>query len=87
MTLPSKLNRGRHTYGFFRKMRFLKTVVQNTEEYVDLAVRIATDKALSARLGAESRERAPMLYEDQRAVDQIAAFFEKAVLDSRRQAR
>ena len=38
VTLPSGFNRGRHTYGFFRKMRFNETIVSTPEDYIDLAV-------------------------------------------------
>jgi predicted O-linked N-acetylglucosamine transferase (SPINDLY family) len=79
VTLPSQFNRGRHTYGFFRKMRFVETVVQTPAEYVDLAVRIATDRELRTKLKSEQAIHAHRLYEDQGAVDQIEAFFEQAL--------
>lgn len=80
VTLPAALQRGRHTYGFFRKMRFMDTVVQSPEEYVRLAVRIATDEALRTHLKAMQQERAAALYEDAGAVRQIEDFFERALV-------
>ncbi len=84
VTLPSPMNRGRHTYGFFRKMGFMHTVARDVDHYVDLAVRIANDAAYRAYLKRLQAERAPALYEDQRAVDQIGDFFEQAVLETTR---
>lgn len=80
VTLPAALQRGRHTYGFFRKMRFMDTVVQSAEDYAQLAVRIATDEALRMHLKAMQQERAAALYEDEGAVRQIEDFFEHALV-------
>lgn len=79
VTLPSQFNRGRHTYGFFRKMRFTETVAHTPYDYVDLAVRIATQADFRAHLKAMQAERADSLYEDQAAIDQMGEFFERAV--------
>lgn len=84
VTLPSGLNRGRHTYGFFRKMRFMETIAETPEQYVDLAVSIATDREFRAHIKSVQSTRAEALYEDQGAVDQIGAFFESAVANSSR---
>jgi predicted O-linked N-acetylglucosamine transferase (SPINDLY family) len=79
VTLPSALQRGRHTYGFFRKMRFTETVVQSADEYAALAVRIATDRALAQHLRETQLARAAALYEDAGAVRQLEDFFERAI--------
>lgn len=79
VTLPAAFQRGRHTYGFFRKMRFTDTVVRTAEDYAQLAVRIATDEELRVHLKAEQQKRAAALYEDQGAVRQIEDFFERAL--------
>lgn len=78
VTLPGATMRSRHTYGFFRKMRFTETVVATPDAYVDRAVEIATDAALRDRLKAAQAERAGALYEDRAAVTQIESFFERA---------
>lgn len=83
VTLPAAFQRGRHTYGFFRKMRFTDTVVQSAEDYAQLAVRIATDEALRVHLKAVQQERATALYEDHGAVRQIEDFFEIALAAAR----
>jgi len=79
VTLPSEFNRGRHTYGFFRKMKFMETVAQTPEHYVELAVRIATDAEFRAHLKSLHRTRAEALHEDEHAVEQIGNFFEDAL--------
>jgi len=83
VTLPSGYNRGRHTYGFFRKMRFMETVADTPGQYVDIAVRIATDGAHRARLKSLQSAAAEALYEDPGAVEQLARFFEDALTPQR----
>ena len=79
MTLPSELNRGRHTYGFFRKMRFEATVADSAARYVELAVRIATDTGFRTRLKDDQAHCTAALYEDDSAVEQIGRVFETAL--------
>lgn len=79
VTLPSALHRGRHTYGFFRKMGFTETVAATTHEYVDLAVRIATDNDYRQYVKTKQSEHADALYEDRHAVEQIEQFFVSAL--------
>jgi predicted O-linked N-acetylglucosamine transferase (SPINDLY family) len=79
VTLPGATMRSRHTYGFYRKMRFTETVVATPDEYVERAVAIASDPSLRERLKAQQAERAGALYEDRDAVAQIEAFFARAV--------
>jgi len=84
VTLPSAFNRGRHTYGFLRKIGCTETVASSPEEYVDLAVRIATDGEYRMYLKDRLHESAGALYEDRSAVDQIEAFMVQAVNEARR---
>ena len=78
VTLPSGLQRGRHTYGFFRKMGFTETVASSPEDYATLAVRIATDRDFARHVRETQGARAAALYEDESAVRQIEALFERA---------
>lgn len=82
VTLPSRLNRGRHTYGFLQKMRFTDTIVTTPAQYVELAIRIATDRAFRADLKASQSVASAALYEDIGAIEQIQSFFETALSDA-----
>lgn len=44
VTLPTKYINGRFTYGLYRKMGFIDMIATNTENYVKIAVKCATDK-------------------------------------------
>lgn len=70
---PERLH-GRVTLGCYRKMGFLDCVVDSRQAYITRAIEIASDKALNARLRAEILERAPLLFEDQAAVADLAHF-------------
>ena len=83
VTMPSAFNRGRHIYGFLRKIGCTETVANSPEEYVDLAVRIATNAEYRMHLKTRLSERAGALYEDRSAVEQIEAFLEQAVTRGR----
>ncbi|HYC44820.1 MAG TPA: hypothetical protein VED01_04975 [Burkholderiales bacterium] len=76
VTLPSEFNRGRQTYGFFRKIGFMDTVASDAADYVAKAVRIATDAQHRAQLARLQASRVSALYEDAGAIRQIERFFE-----------
>lgn len=79
VTLPSALQRGRHTAGMYRKMGIGDCVAQSPQEYVDIAVRLGTQPDL--RLAVRNRILAAntVLYEDKRVVQEFERFFTEAV--------
>ncbi len=79
VTLPSALQRGRHTAGMYRKMGIGDCVAQSPQEYVDIAVRLGTQPDL--RLAVRDRILAAnaVLYEDKRVVQEFERFFTEAV--------
>jgi predicted O-linked N-acetylglucosamine transferase (SPINDLY family) len=85
VTLPSSLQRGRHTQGMYRKMGWTSLVAGSPEQYVDIAVRIATDPDARAEASREILERCGVLYEDADVVRGFESFFRSAL--SRHSAR
>jgi predicted O-linked N-acetylglucosamine transferase (SPINDLY family) len=84
VTLPSPYMRGRVTAGCYRKMQFETCVASNSEDYVNLAVRLGTDPAFNNEVRAEINARSPTLFEDRAAVRELEEFFKSAVVRSRR---
>ena len=64
VTLPGALQRGRHTAGMYRAMGFDELVAKSSGEYVDLAVRVATDAAFRAYCRERITATRDVLYEN-----------------------
>jgi predicted O-linked N-acetylglucosamine transferase (SPINDLY family) len=79
VTLPGALMRGRVTAGCYRKMKIDSGVVESIEDYLDLAVRLGTDRAFNALVRAEINSRSAALFEDREAVRELEEFFKSAV--------
>ena len=71
LTLPGKLMRGRHTSAMLDILELPELVARDVDDYVERAVRLATDADWRDSLRARIRERKHRLYDD-RGV--IAAF-------------
>lgn len=82
VTLPTRLQRGRHTQAMYRKMQILDCIAADGPQYVEIAVRLATDpahrQALSGRILAANH----VLFEDHRVVEEFERFFLDAVARS-----
>ena len=78
VTLPASFMRGRVTAGCYRKMGDETCVVHNASEYVDLAVRLGTDREFNALVRSEINSRSPVLFEDMAAVRELEEFFKAA---------
>ena len=78
VTLPGEFMRGRVTYGCYQKMGVLDTVASSAAQYVDLAVRLATDADYNADVRSRLTAASPRLYEDHSAVVELTAFFHAA---------
>ncbi len=63
--LSGKFLRGRLTYAMYRRMHLNTMVATAPQDYVDLAVRIATDPATGQEARKAIRETSGVLYENQ----------------------
>ena len=78
VTLPGDYVRGRPTYGCYLKMGMLDCVARDPGDYVDLAVRIGTDRALRDTLRGKILATCGTLYADPAAVTELATFLRRA---------
>jgi len=81
VTLPGGLQRGRHTQAMYRKMGITDCIAADPREYVDIAVRIATDPAYAQVLRRRILVHNHVLFEDPRVVEEFERFFIEAVGD------
>jgi predicted O-linked N-acetylglucosamine transferase (SPINDLY family) len=77
VTLPGRLQRERHAYGMYRAMDFMDLVANSPEQYVALAVRVATDEAYRHACSARIRESCSVLFENRDFVRQMEDVFRR----------
>lgn len=86
VTLPTLLQRGRHTQAMYRKMELSGFVARDEQDFIDRAVSLATEPDARHALSGLIRERSHVLYEDRRVVAEFARCFEET-LERRLSAR
>lgn len=64
VTLPSSLQRGRHTLGMYMAMNFMELVAQSIDDYVDLATQLTNKSDFSTHCRTEIKNRCSILYEN-----------------------
>jgi len=79
VTLPQRLQRGRHTTGMYRRMGLGHYVADTEDRYVELAVRAARDADFNRGWRQAIAERKAVLYRDASVVRQLEQFFAQAV--------
>jgi predicted O-linked N-acetylglucosamine transferase (SPINDLY family) len=79
VTQPGDQMRGRVTAGFYRQIGFEKPVANSREEYVDLAVRFANDRALREEGRAAILDSRSVLFENPAPVADVEAWLESVV--------
>ena len=83
VTLPTQYRRGRYALGCYRKMGIMDCVAATAEEYVDIAVRLGTDREYRESIRARIRLAAGVLFEDLESVREFERFLLAAVQGSR----
>jgi protein O-GlcNAc transferase len=78
VTLPGGYMRGRVTFACYERMGLRDLIATDTASYVELATRVANDRAWKSRLSAEIANRCSVLYDDLDAVMELQEFFEVA---------
>lgn len=79
ITWPGEFQRGRHTQAMYRKMGVMECIVDNAQDYIDLALRLANDDTYRATMKREILKNNPALFEDTQVVREFERFFHEAV--------
>jgi predicted O-linked N-acetylglucosamine transferase (SPINDLY family) len=82
VTLPGRLQRGRHTQAMYRKMGIDDCIATDEDSYVDIAARIANDRGYAQDLRRRILGRNHVLFEDPRVIEEFERFFARAVDDA-----
>jgi predicted O-linked N-acetylglucosamine transferase (SPINDLY family) len=79
VTLPGRFQRGRHTQAMYRKMGILDCIAADSQQYIEIVVRLGTDRAYAARLKGQILSRNHVLFEDARVIEEFERFFIGAI--------
>lgn len=75
VTLPSDYHRGRYTAGCLKQIGVSATIASDADDYVRLAVTLATDRSLRTDLIHTLRRASPALFHDDRSVREHERIF------------
>ena len=75
VTLPTSLQRGRHTQAMYRTMQMQECIAASAEEYAATAVRIGTDSDYRRHLQQTILERNEILYCNRAVTREFERFF------------
>jgi predicted O-linked N-acetylglucosamine transferase (SPINDLY family) len=75
VTLPGRLQRGRHTQAMYRKMGITECIAKDPADYIDIATRLATDRDFAHSIRQRILASNAVLYEDARVVREFERFF------------
>jgi uncharacterized protein (TIGR03032 family) len=74
VTLPGQLLRGRITLALYQKMGLMDCVVETPDEYVDLTVRLGTDREYRQSISRKIQDKCGVLFEDPAEVRELERF-------------
>jgi len=77
VTWPGEFHRGRHVYGFYRKMGFDDCIARDHEDYVSIAVRLANDNEFRQSVVAKIKANRQLVWEETRVVKEFERFFQE----------
>lgn len=80
VTLPGAFGRGRHVHAAYRQMGLDEGIAVDPADYIERAVRFASEPDRRAAFGARLREASAELFEDRQAVREFEDFLEAAVV-------
>jgi predicted O-linked N-acetylglucosamine transferase (SPINDLY family) len=83
VTLPGRFMRGRQSYGILRQLDVTETIARDKEDYVDIAVRLGSDKEWRAQIREKMRANHARLYSDTTCVHALEDFFRSVVSEPR----
>lgn len=78
VTMPTSLQRGRHTFGMYKHMGINNCIARTPEEYVNVSLKLGNDSDFRNTVKAKILSRSSVLYEDMEVVREFERFFIEA---------
>ncbi len=78
VTFPSRFARGRSTMALYERLEISELIAATSESYIDIALRLGTNRAWRSKLGKRIQDRCDRLFEDHAAADSFAQFLLRA---------
>lgn len=79
VTLPWELQRGRFTYGAYKKMDIYDCVAKDIDDYKEIAIKIANSKEIRTYISQKIKSRSDILFNDITIVDELSSLFKSWV--------
>ncbi len=79
ITLPGKFSRSRLTSALYKQMNVYDCIADSEDDYINIAVRIATDKTLRNEISSKILQASDVLFENSKVIDEFERFFTDAV--------
>ena len=79
VTRPSRFMRGRHSYAILRRLDVTETIAKDENDYVAIAVRLATDRPWRDAIIQRMVQNLPAVYNDKTCVTALETFYQQVV--------
>ncbi len=79
---PTQFMRGRHSYAILKMLGVTETIAKSEQEYIDIAVKLGTNKEWRESIVANIARQHENIYEDVECVRGLESFYEQAVCSS-----
>ncbi len=76
---PTQFMRGRHSYAILKMLGVTETIAKTEQEYIDIAVKLGTDKAWRETISDKIAHRHENIYQDIECVHGLESFYEQTV--------
>lgn len=84
VTMPMTFQRGRHTFGMYTKMGIFDCVAKSADEYIQIALNLATNKDLRSKIKEKILHNNHLLFEDKNIVSEFERCFIETLESSAR---
>jgi predicted O-linked N-acetylglucosamine transferase (SPINDLY family) len=85
VTMPTEMQRGRHTFGMYRRMEIMDCVARSPEQYAEIALRLGLDSTFRAEMREKILANCAVLFEEEAVVVEFERFFVRAHQTANRQ--
>ena len=79
--LPGEFMRGRHTLAFYKKINLMDCVVNNVDEYISIAYKIANDDKFNKKIKNKILKSSHKLFDDRKSIDEMSKIFEELIIN------